>query len=173
LLPSDPASRKKGLAGMQTSLQNAKLWVSDVVLLVPTVVNAQTSCREAWRRSQEQIRKLIPLAEESEIVIAIEEIWNKLLSPLEMDRPIREFHSPWIKVWFDTGNVLLYGYPQDWIRALGKRIVKLHIQDFKRKEDGYAWVNLGDGDADWPRCARRPVARLPSLKEAMRHNCVI
>jgi hexulose-6-phosphate isomerase len=119
------------------------------------------------------------LAEESEIVIAIEEIWNKLLSPLEMDRPIREFQSPWIKVWFDTGNVLLYGYPQDWIRALGKRIVKLHIQDFKRKEDGYVWANLGDGDADWPRCARRrrkqaiPVARLPSLKEAMRHNCVI
>ena len=99
LLRSEPASRKKSLAGLQTSLQNAKLWVSDVVLLVPAVVNAQTSYRGAWKRSQEQIRKLIPLAEESKIVIAIEEIWNKLLSPLEMDRPIREFQSPWIKVW--------------------------------------------------------------------------
>jgi hexulose-6-phosphate isomerase len=45
---------------------------------------------------------------------------------------------------------VLYGYPQDWIRVLGKRIVKVHLKDFKRKEGGYAWVNLGDGDVDWP-----------------------
>lgn len=151
LSSSDPAVAEKCLAGMRTSLHNAKLWGSDAVLLVPAVVNAQTSYRDAWTRSQEQIRKLIPLAEEVKAVIAIEEVWNKfLLSPLEMDRYIREFQSPWIKAWFDVGNVLLYGYPQDWIRALGKSIVKLHIKDFKRKEDGYAWVNLGDGDADWP-----------------------
>jgi hexulose-6-phosphate isomerase len=84
-------------------------------------------------------------------VIAIEEVWNRfLLSPLEMERYIGEFNSPWIKAWFDVGNVLLYGYPQDWIRTLGSSIVKLHLKDFKRKENGYAWVNLGDGDADWP-----------------------
>ena len=45
---------------------------------------------------------------------------------------------------------MLYGYPQDWIRTLGKRIVKAHLKDFKRKESGYSWVNLGDGDVDWP-----------------------
>jgi hexulose-6-phosphate isomerase len=141
---------EKSLAGMRTSLHNAKLWGSDAVLLVPGVVNAETPYREAWTRSQEQIRKLIPVAEENKIVIAIEEVWNKfLLSPLEMDQYIREFQSPWVKAWFDTGNVLLYGYPQDWIRTLGKSIVKLHVKDFKRKGDGYAWVNLGDGDADW------------------------
>jgi len=72
-----------------------------------------------------------------------------LLSPREMDTYIREFRSPWIKAWFDVGNVLLYGYPQDWIRTLGKNIVKLHVKDFKRNKNGYAWVNLGDGDADW------------------------
>jgi L-ribulose-5-phosphate 3-epimerase len=150
LSSSDPAVVEKSLAGMRTSLHNAKLWGSDAVLLVPGVVNAQTSYREAWTRSQEQIRKLIPSAEESKITIAIEEVWNKfLLSPLEMKQYIQEFQSPWIKAWFDTGNVLLYGYPQDWIHSLGKSIVKLHIKDFKRKEDGYSWVNLGDGDADW------------------------
>ena len=155
LSSSDPAVVEKSLAGMRTSLHNAKLWGSDAVLLVPAVVNAQTSYGDAWTRSQEQIRKLIPMAEESKLVIAIEEVWNKfLLSPLEMDRYIREFQSPWIKAWFDTGNVLLYGYPQDWIRTLSKSIVKLHIKDFKRKEGGYAWVNLGDGDADWPEVRR-------------------
>jgi L-ribulose-5-phosphate 3-epimerase len=151
LSSTDPAAVDKSLAGMRTSLQNAKLWGSDAVLLVPAVVNAQTSYRDAWSRSQREIRKLIPLAAELKIVIAIEEVWNKfLLSPIEMATYIDEFRSPWVKAWFDVGNVLLYGYPQDWIRTLGKRIVKVHLKDFKRSEDGYAWVNLGDGDVDWP-----------------------
>jgi L-ribulose-5-phosphate 3-epimerase len=150
LSSNDPAVVERSLAGMRTSLQNAKLWGSDTVLLVPAVLNPQTSYRDAWVRSQQQIRKLIPLAEEIKVVIAIEEVWNKfLLSPLEMATYVTEFQSPWIKVWFDVGNVMLYGYPQDWIRTLGKSIVKVHLKDFKRKEDGYAWVNLGDGDVDW------------------------
>ena len=150
LSSSDRAVVEKGLAGMRTSLHNAKLWGSDAVLLVPGVVNPQTSYHDAWTRSQKEIRTLIPLAEELRVVIAIEEVWNKfLLSPLEMANYISEFQSPWIKAWFDVGNVLLYGYPQDWIHTLGKSIVKVHLKDFKRREDGYAWVNLGDGDVDW------------------------
>jgi L-ribulose-5-phosphate 3-epimerase len=150
LSSSDPAVVDRSLAGMRTSLHNAKLWGADAVLLVPAVVDPQTSYRDAWTRSQAQIRRLIPLAEELKVVIAIEEVWNKfLLSPLEMAAYIDEFHSQWIKSWFDVGNVVLYGYPQDWIRTLGKRIIKVHLKDFKRKESGYAWVNLGDGDVDW------------------------
>jgi L-ribulose-5-phosphate 3-epimerase len=150
LSSSDRAVVEKSLAGMRTSLHNAKLWGSDAVLLVPAVVNSQTSYHDAWVRSQTEIRTLIPLAEELKVVIAIEEVWNKfLLSPLEMTSYIDEFRSPWIKAWFDVGNVVLYGYPQDWIHTLDKRIVKVHLKDFKRKEDGYAWVNLGDGDVDW------------------------
>jgi hexulose-6-phosphate isomerase len=150
LSSSEAAVVEKSLAGMRTSLHNAKLWGSDAVLLVPAVVNPQTSYRDAWSRSQAQIRKLLPLAEELKMVIAIEEVWNKfLLSPLEMKTYIGEFQSPWVQAWFDVGNVLLYGYPQDWIRTLGKSIVKVHLKDFKRKESGYEWVNLGDGDVDW------------------------
>ena len=151
LSSSDPAVVEKSLGAMRTSLHNAKLWGSYSVLLVPAVVNPQTSYRDAWTRSQTQIRKLIPLAQELGIVIAIEEVWNKfLLSPLEFATYIDQFNSPWIKAWFDVGNVVLYGYPQDWIRTLGKRIVELHVKDFKRSEDGYKWVNLGEGDIDWP-----------------------
>jgi len=151
LSSSDPTVVEKSLSGMRTSLHNAKLWGADAVLLVPAVVNPQTSYRDAWTRSQAQVRKLIPLAEELKVVIAIEEVWNKfLLSPLEMARYVGEFQSRWIRAWFDVGNVVLYGYPQDWIRTLGKAIVKVHLKDFKRTENGYAWVNLGDGDVDWP-----------------------
>jgi L-ribulose-5-phosphate 3-epimerase len=151
LSSSDPMVVEKSLTGIRTSLRNARLWRADAVLVVPAVVNPQTSYRDAWTRSQTQIRKLIPLAEQLKVVLAIEEVWNKfLLSPLEMAQYIGEFQSPWVQAWFDVGNVVLYGYPQDWIRTLGKRIVKVHLKDFKRTADGYAWVNLGDGDVDWP-----------------------
>ncbi len=150
LSSGDAAVAAKCVEGMKTSLHNARLWGSDAVLLVPAVVNAQTSYADAWARSQARIRELLPMAEELKVVIAIEEVWNKfLLSPLEMVAYIDDFQSPWVKAWFDVGNVVLYGYPQDWIRTLGKSVYKVHLKDFKRKEGGYAWVNLGDGDVDW------------------------
>ncbi len=151
LSSSDPKVVETSLAGLRTSMHNAKLWECSSVLLVPAVVNPQTSYRDAWTRSQKQIRTLLPMAEELKIVIAIEEVWNKfLLSPLEMSDYIAEFKSPWVQAWFDVGNVVLYGYPQDWIHTLNKQIVNVHLKDFKRKDDSYAWVNLGEGDVDWP-----------------------
>src|SRR5579859_3011599 len=150
LSSDDPAVVEKSLAGMRTSMHNAKLWGAEVVLLVPAVLDAKTSYRDAWTRSQRAIRKLLPLAEEWKVVIAMEEVWNRfLLSPVEMASYIDEFHSPYVKAWFDVGNCVLYGYPQDWIRTLDKRIVKVHLKDFKRNKDSYAWVNLGEGDIDW------------------------
>ena len=151
LSSADPAVVEKSMEGMRTSLRNAKFWGADAVLLVPAVVNPETSYHDAWTRSQKQIRELIPVAKDLGIIIAVEEVWNKfLLSPLEMATYVDEFKSPWVRSYFDVGNVVLYGYPQDWIRTLGKRIVKVHIKDFKRKRDCYEWVNLGDGDIDWP-----------------------
>ena len=150
LSSSDPAVVEKSVNAMRTSLHNAQFWGAETVLLVPGVVNPATRYQDAWTRSQEQIRKLVPLAQELGVIIAVEEVWNKfLLSPLEMAKYVDEFDSQWVKSYFDVGNVVLYGYPQDWIRTLGKRIVKVHLKDFKRKEDGYAWVNLGEGDIDW------------------------
>jgi hexulose-6-phosphate isomerase len=103
---SDPSH--KSVAGMETSLRNAKLWGADTVLLVPGVVNAETSYRDAWTRSQSVIReRLLPLATELKVVIAVEEVWNKfLLSPIEFARYVDEMASPWIKAYFDVGNVV-------------------------------------------------------------------
>ncbi len=150
LSSADPAMVEKSIDGMKTSLHNAKFWGAQSVLLVPAVVDDQTSYRDAWTRSQKQIRRLLPLAEELRVIIAIEEVWNKfLLSPLEFAAYVDEFASPWVKAWFDVGNVVLFGYPQDWIRTLGKRIVALHLKDFKRERNGYKWTNLGEGDINW------------------------
>jgi L-ribulose-5-phosphate 3-epimerase len=150
LSSSDPAVVERSLDGARVSLHNASLWGADTVLIVPAVVNAETSYRDAYKRSQENIRKLIPLAQELRVIVGIEEVWNKfLLSPLEFARYIDEFESPWIRSYFDVGNVVLYGYPQDWIRTLGPRIVKLHIKDFSWRKLVAKWVPLGEGDIDW------------------------
>ena len=152
LSSADPAVVAKSVEGMKTSLRNAHLWGADTVLLVPAVVNTQTSYHDAWVRSQEQIRKLIPMAQDLKVIIGVEEVWNKfLLSPLEFARYIDEFSSPWVRAYFDVGNVVIFGYPQDWIRTLGKRIVKLHIKDFKfQKREVAEWVPLREGEINWP-----------------------
>ncbi len=144
--------------GMETSLRNAKLWGADTVLLVPAVVNPRVSYQRAYTRSQKVIReRILPLAEELKIVVAVEEVWNKfLLSPLEFSQYVDEFKSPWVRAYFDVGNVVLYGYPQDWIRTLGKRIVKIHLKDFQmdRSNGRFYWKNIGEGDIDWPEVRR-------------------
>jgi L-ribulose-5-phosphate 3-epimerase len=148
---SDPEIVKKGMDGMETSLRNAHLWGADTVLLVPAVVNPKFSYyQDAWMRSQQQIRKLLPLAEELKVVIAIEEVWNKfLVSPTEFARYVDEFQSAWVRAYLDVGNMVFYGYPQDWIRIMGKRIAKLHIKDFRYRKGQTEWVGLREGDIDW------------------------
>jgi L-ribulose-5-phosphate 3-epimerase len=149
----DPAVVDKSVAGMETSLRNAKLWGADTVLLVPAVVNPETTYRDAWTRSQKVIReRVLPLAQELKVIVAVEEVWNKfLLSPLEFARYVDELASPWVKAYFDVGNVVFYGYPQDWVRTLGPRIAKVHLKDFQldRPAGRFAWKNLGEGDIDW------------------------
>ena len=138
---------------METSLRNAKLWGADAALLVPAVVNPETSYQEAWTRSQSVIReRILPLAAELKVVVAVEEVWNKfLLSPLEFARYVDDFASPWLKAYLDVGNMLFYGYPQDWIRTLGPRIAKVHLKDFQfdHANERLYWKNLGEGDVDW------------------------
>ncbi|MFL6446988.1 MAG: sugar phosphate isomerase/epimerase family protein [Bryobacteraceae bacterium] len=152
----DPAVVEKSLEGARVSIRNAHLWGANTVLIVPAVVDATTSYRDAYTRSQQSIRKFLPLAQELKVIIAIEEVWNKfLLSPLEFARYVDEFNSPFVRAYFDIGNVVLYGYPQDWIRTLGSRIVKLHIKDFSFRRDQAKnsvakWEGLGEGDIDWP-----------------------
>lgn len=147
----DPEVVRKGIEGMETSLRNAHFWGAETVLLVPAVVDPKYSYyKDAWTRSVRQIRTLLPLAEELKVVIAIEEVWNKfLLSPLEFARYLDEFQSLWVKAYLDVGNMVFYGYPQDWIRTLGKRIAKLHLKDFRYRDGKTEWVALREGDIDW------------------------
>ena len=156
---SDPdlKVRAEGLEALKQTLRDAKRYGASSVLLVPGVVTKQVSYADAYTRSQAEIRKAIPLAEELGVKIAIEKVWNHfLLSPLEAARYVDEFHSPAVGWHFDVGNILNYGWPEQWIRILGPRIQKLHIKEFsreKRDKQGL-WkgfdVPLLEGDNDWP-----------------------
>ncbi|MCC6234519.1 MAG: sugar phosphate isomerase/epimerase [Verrucomicrobiales bacterium] len=152
-----PPAREVGLEGLRQSLRDAKRYGAESVLLVPAVVNEHVSYAQAWDRSVAEIRKAVPLAEELGVTIAIENVWNQfLLSPLEAARYVDEFNSPRVKWHFDIGNVVVYGYPEQWIRILGKRIHRLHLKEYSRtkadKEGRWAGfdVEFLKGSNDWP-----------------------
>jgi hexulose-6-phosphate isomerase len=153
----DPKVREEGLEALKQTLRDAKRYGASSVLLVPAVVSKEVSYDEAYRRSQAEIRKAIPLAEELGVKIACENVWNQfLLSPLEAARYVDEFKSPGVGWHFDVGNILNYGWPEQWIRILGPRIQKLHIKEFSRKkrDSEGLWkgfdVKLLEGDNNWP-----------------------
>jgi hexulose-6-phosphate isomerase len=145
----DPKVVERGLAAIRQEFLDCKAYGGTTVLVVPAVVNKKVSYRDAYARSQENIRKLIPYAEQAGVKIAIEEVWNKfLLSPVEFARYIDEFNSAYVGAYFDVGNVVEYGFPEEWIRELGKRILKVHIKEYaKPRRFGY---KLGEGEIDWP-----------------------
>ncbi|MHB8522723.1 MAG: sugar phosphate isomerase/epimerase family protein [Limisphaerales bacterium] len=153
----DPAVRARGLAGLQQALRDAKELGCPAVLLVAGVVNKKVSYADAYTRSQAEIRKVVPLAEELGVKIAIENVWNHfLLSPIEAARYVDELNSPAVGWHFDVGNVVTYGWPEQWVQILNKRIVTLHIKEFSREranKEGL-WkgfeVELLEGDNDWP-----------------------
>lgn len=157
---SDPDSnvRAKCVESMKTALHACKKYGGTTVLLVPAVVNEKVAYDDAYKRSQEEIRKILPIAEETGIKIAIENVWNNfLLSPVEAARYIDEFENPMIGWYFDVGNIIRYGWAEHWIKALGHRIMKIDIKEYSREKQrnegiwaGFK-VKLGDGDCNWPK----------------------
>ncbi|MCX7824458.1 MAG: sugar phosphate isomerase/epimerase, partial [Verrucomicrobiae bacterium] len=104
-----------------------------------------------YQRSLDALHRCARVAEKHKVTLCLENVWNKfLLSPLEMREFIDKLGSDCVGAYFDVGNVVLYGYPQDWIRTLGKRIVRVHIKDFKPVIGNInGFCNLLDGDVNW------------------------
>ncbi len=145
----DPHVVERGLAAIRKEIDDVAAYGGTTVLLVPAVVTKQVNYRDAYARSQAAIKQILPDAEKKGIKVAIEEVWNRfLLSAPEMSRYIDELGSPAAGAYFDVGNVVEYGYPEQWIRELGPRILKVHIKEYaKPKRFDY---KLGEGEIDWP-----------------------
>jgi L-ribulose-5-phosphate 3-epimerase len=153
----DPKIREQGVEGIKVALEDAKAYGADTILLVPGRVSDSLSYDDCWKRSVEEIKKVIPVAESLKVYVAIENVWNNfLLSPMEAANYVDQFQSPFIRFYFDCGNVLVYGWPEQWIKILGERIVKVHIKEYSRKiadtqgkSAGFG-VKLLEGDVNWP-----------------------
>jgi len=153
----DPSIREEGVRLVKQSLNDCKQYGGTTVLVIPGVVDDETSYQDAYVRSQGEIKKLFAEVEKTGVKIAFENVWNNfLLSPLECARFVDEINHPMIAWYFDVGNVVRYGWPEHWIEVLDKRILKLDVKEYSRKKhfDEGAWkgfdVELLEGDCNWP-----------------------
>ena len=128
---------------------------ANTLLVVPGVVDENTAYDDAYNRARDALGGLVPKARSLGVTIGVENVWNKfLLSPLEFARFVDEIDDPHVGAYFDVGNILAYGYPEQWIRILGKRIVKCHVKDFVVQRPGGYFTTLLEGSVDWPAVRR-------------------
>lgn len=105
--------------------------------------------------STDAVKRLIPLAEKAGVVLALENVWNNLwVNPLYFRQYVESFQSKWVRAYYDIGNHIKFGRPEEWILTLGSLIVKVHVKDYKldaADADGQgAFVNIRDGSVRWP-----------------------
>ncbi len=155
---NDPDTRKRIIEFTQKALRIAKWLGTDAYLFVPGAVDvfflpdAEVIPYDVcYQRASEAIRQILPSAKETGVAICIENVWNKfLLSPLEMRDFIDSFEAEMVGAYFDVGNVLLTGYPEQWIRILGERIKRVHVKDFKLSVGTVeGFVDLLEGDVNF------------------------
>lgn len=158
LTSNDPRVQEKGKAIVVKALDVARWLGADTVLVVPGVVQAPFAEGDrvpydvVYDRALNAIKELAPEAEKRRVHIGLENVWNKfLLSPLEMRQFIDSIGSQFVGAYFDVGNVVIHGFPEDWIRILGNRIKKVHFKDYRAAVGTLAgFVNLLEGDVNWP-----------------------
>ncbi|NMB97274.1 MAG: sugar phosphate isomerase/epimerase [Clostridiaceae bacterium] len=157
---NNPEIREKAKSIIKKQIDAASLLGVDTILVVPGAVSGLGVIPEsdiveydvAYDRAFQVIKELAPYAEEKKVCIGIENVWNKLLlSPLEMRDFIDKVGSDYVASYFDVGNVIYSGYPEHWIKILGKRIKKVHFKDFRRDVGTLAgFVDLLAGDVNYP-----------------------
>lgn len=147
----DPVVREKAKMIVRKMIDFCHYLGGDTVLVVPGVVKADQPYDRCYDYAKDALTELAPYAEEKKIVIGIENVWNKfLLSPLEFRQLIDEVNSPFVGAYFDVGNILQYGFPEQWITILGKRIAKIHVKDFSLSIGSIqGFTNLLQGDVQW------------------------
>ena len=153
----DAADRRKSEELTLRMLDQAAALGAGAVLIIPAVVGKhdesvpRVSYADALQATSQALSRLRHEAEARRVALAIENVWNRfLLSPVETADLIDRADSPWVGVYFDVGNVMPFGYPQDWIETLGGRIVRVHLKDYDLSVPGAGgFCALGEGSVDW------------------------
>lgn len=159
LTDDDAAVRNKAKEIVKKQLETASVLGCESILVVPGAVNAEFAApgkvvdyAAAYERSLQAFMELKESAEAYQVEIGLENVWNKfLVSPLEMRDFIDKIDSPYVGSYFDVGNVLFNGYPEQWITILGQRIKKVHFKDYRMAAGGlHGFVDLLAGDVNYP-----------------------
>ena len=149
LSSNDEDTRRKGVANVRVSIRTAQIVGADAVLVVPGVVNEQTTYEDCFANSRRSLEEVLPLAEQAKVRLCLENVWNKwLLSPVEFRAFVESFRSEYLQAYFDVGNIVFYGIPQQWIRTLGPMLRKVHVKGFDARKRDFCW--LLEGSIDWP-----------------------
>lgn len=151
LTAADEATRQKGIDVVKRMIDVCLALGGDTVLVVPGLVTAEAAYDVCYDRSLAAFKELAPYAEEKGIAIGIENVWNKfLLSPLETRDFIDKIASRHVGMYFDAGNVLQFGFPEQWVRILGDRIKKVHVKDFNTSIGNITgFTTLLNGSLNW------------------------
>ncbi len=161
LASPDAAERSEAVAFTESYLRAAKVFGVDAVLVIPGTVDVcfdparpTVPARTAYELAAKSLHELIPVAVETGVALALENVWSKFLTgPFEFSAFIDSLNSPWVKAYFDVGNCLINGYPEHWIEILGNRIARVHVKNFTRVEGGGTLSNftasLLEGDLNW------------------------
>lgn len=154
----DPQVRQEGYDALIHTLEDARAYGAKAILLVPGVVNKETTFQECWDRSIAEIRRAIPTAERLGVKIACENVWNNFITQEDQALAYLEaINSPWVGWYFDCGNIIRYGDPIEWINKLGPRVLCVHVKEYSRDRamrSGDVWkgfqVALHEGANNWP-----------------------
>ena len=148
LSDANPQVREKSREGLAQAIRESHTVGGTSVLLVPGKVTGDNENHQhVWDRSIEQIRQVIPLAEELKVHVLIETVWNGFCYKPEQFRDyIDAIDSPWVQAYYDIGNMQKFAPSHEWIRILGKRTVKVDVKDWGSKN---GFCPLGKGDVDW------------------------
>ena len=161
LSSADPGQRRAAIAFTRRYIEVAHAIGVRTILVVPGAVDVAwdpsvpvTPYQQVWDNATASLQELLPHAIQHNVTLALENVWNKfLLGPMEFKMFIDQFASPHIGCYFDVGNVVINGYPQDWIEILGPRIAAVHVKNFQRSDCGGVLHGFGDdllhGDVDF------------------------
>ena len=152
------ADRNRAEQATKKMLQITRWLGADALLFIPGAVDVFFNPSAdvipydvVFARARQGMKRLLRTAEQCKVALSIENVWNKfLLSPLEMRDFIDGFASEYVGAYFDVGNALAFGYPEQWVRILGKRIKRVHFKDYKvgvGTADGFC--DLLEGDVNW------------------------
>ena len=156
---NDKSIREKSIRLHQDALKVASHLDCKALLFVPGVVKSPISTDivrydRALDRLREAINQMLPIAEDLNVDLCMENVWNGFFySPIELRDFVDSFDSDRLGVYLDIGNLIGYQqYPPHWVELLNSRIKRVQIKDFQENFDwtgSFSFCDIGAGDVPW------------------------